>query len=321
MTVNTATDPYLTGAIERQRVEALYSRLPGSIASMLLGVAVTFALLMPTGDEDLLKIWAAYMLTTLALRGWIWHQFRTMDIDIAQLRGWEWGHALGMLLTGLGWATVCGALFPTEAHLQNYIWLMIIVVAYTGVVLAATSRLSFVLFVTPTLLPALWRFVELNHATMAALIGAAGCLAVVGVMHQSMHSLLMKHLRKQVEAEQLLVEQNAIFQSATVGIGVFEGSRLIKCNPRFGELFGRTLHASTQLPSSELFADQADASRFADWSSAEFEAARTARTMERMRRADGSQFWAELSERRMYYGDVVRDLWMISEAPVQGREK
>ena len=300
MTVNTATDPYLTGAIERQRVEALYSRLPGSIASMLLGVAVTFALLMPTGDEDLLKIWAAYMLTTLALRGWIWHQFRTMDIDIAQLRGWEWGHALGMLLTGLGWATVCGALFPTEAHLQNYIWLMIIVVAYTGVVLAATSRLSFVLFVTPTLLPALWRFVELNHATMAALIGAAGCLAVVGVMHQSMHSLLMKHLRKQVEAEQLLVEQNAIFQSATVGI---------------------TLHASTQLPSSELFADQADASRFADWSSAEFEAARTARTMERMRRADGSQFWAELSGRRMYYGDVVRDLWMISEAPVQGREK
>ena len=43
--------------------------------------------------------------------------------------------------------------------------------------------------------------------------------------------------------------------------------------------------------------------------------------MERMRRADGSQFWAELSGRRMYYGDVVRDLWMISEAPVQGREK
>lgn len=319
MQLNSAIDPYLASAIERQRIEALYSRLPGSIASILVGVLLTFVLLIPTGSEDLLKAWAAYMLTTLALRGWLWHQFRSLNIDNAHLTRWEWGNAVGMGLTGFGWALVCGPLFPAELHLQNFVWVMVIVVAYTGMVLAATSRLSFALFVIPTLFPALWRFVELNGATAAATIGAAGCIAVVAVMHQSMHGLLMMHLRKQVEAEQLLAEQNAIFQSATIGIGVFEASRLIKCNPRFGELFGRTLHASTRLPASELFADQADAERFTEWAQGEFEAARTARTMERMRRADGSQFWAELSGRRMYYGDVVRDLWMVSEAPLQGR--
>lgn len=111
MQMNVAADPYLVSAIERQRIEALYSRLPGSITSILVGVLVTFVLLMPTGDENLLKAWAAYMLTTMALRGWIWHQFRNIDIDNAKLKRWEWGYVVGMGLTAawLGhgvWATI-----------------------------------------------------------------------------------------------------------------------------------------------------------------------------------------------------------------------
>lgn len=311
-------DPAFATAVERQRIETLFARMPGAIVSILIGVLLTFVLILPGSSAELMKAWAAFMLTTLALRGWIWTQFRGSIIPPDQIRRWEWACAVAMGLTGTGWAMLCGPLFPDDPPLQRFIWMMLVVIANTGLVLAAASRIAFVFFVIPTLIPALWRFVEVNGSSPATLTATIGCLGVTIVMHQSVRSMVMEHLKKQVEAEQLLAEQQAIFQSATIGIGVFDGTKLIKCNPRFGELFGRGQQAATEIDAIEFFAQPEEAERFLTWATGEFAAVRTARSMERMRRADGSQFWAEISGRRMYYGDSIRDLWMVNEAAMQG---
>lgn len=311
--------PDIERAIELQRLRVLYARLPGSILSMLLGVFLAFVFLFESGHPDLLKGWIAYMLTTLALRSWVWHQFNSSLIDTQQLRIWEWLYAGGMALTALGWMMICGPLYPDARNLQDFVWVMIIFVAFSGMVLAAPSMLCFVCFIIPTLLPGLYRFVESGHFSVASITGAGACLAVILITHRGLRRFTLDSLHRQVVAEQLLAEQQAIFQGATAGIAVVENRLLIKCNKRFGELFGRGLNALQSLNALELFVSSDEGERFISWSAGEFEAGRSIHSMERMRRADGTQFWAEISGRQLEFGSSMRNIWLVTEAAVQQR--
>lgn len=314
--------PEFSVNIERRRIEALFERLPGNVISLLLGVVLVFMFMLPHAPEGLLKAWAAIMLSSVAVRAWVWHVFRSSVIPLEQLPRWEWGYSAGMLLTALGWGLLCGPLFPSEPGLQGFILMLCIIVAFSGMVFASVSRPAFVLFIIPTILPAMFRYVSLNaNAPLMAYAGAAVCLAVLLMIHRTLHTFSMQLLYKQAETEHLLAEQNAIFQSTSLAIAIFSEGRIVKCNQRMGELFGRNLQSIYQLYAAQLFAQVNDGERFMETVKAEFEVGQTVHSIERMRRGDGSEFWAELSGRRMGEQTPARSVWLIDDVTMRkGRE-
>lgn len=315
-------NPDFSANIERRRIEALFERLPANVVSLLLGVLLVFSFMLPHAPEALLKAWAAFMLTTIAVRGWVWHLFRTSVIPLEELPRWEWGYSIGMLLTAVGWSMLCGPLFPSDPGLQGFILLLCIIVAFSGMVFASVSVPAFLLFIVPTIVPAMIRYVLLNsNAPLMAYVGVAVCLSVLLMVHRTLHNFSMQLMYKQAEAEHLLAEQNAIFQSTSLAIAIFSEGHVVKCNQRMGELFGRNLQSLYQLHAAQLFAQPHEAERLIELGTQELDAGRTVHSIERMRRGDGSEFWAELSGRRMIGGEGTRSVWLIDDVTMRkGRE-
>ena len=320
--MSTAPPPDFSANIERRRVEALFERLPANVISLLLGVLLVFLFMLPHAPDGLLKAWAAFMLTTVAVRGWVWHVFRTSVVPLEQLPRWEWGYGIGMLLTAMGWSMLCGPLFPSEPGLQGFILMLCIIVAFSGMVFASVSVPAFLLFIVPTIVPAMFRYVALNsNAPLMAYAGALVCFSVLLMIHRTLHKFSMQLLYKQAEAEHLLAEQNAIFQSTSLAIAIFSDGHVVKCNQRMGELFGRNLQSLYQVQASQLFAREQEGARFIEAGAQELNAGGTMHSIERMRRGDGSEFWAELSGRRMSGEEGRRSVWLIDDVTMRkGRE-
>jgi PAS domain S-box-containing protein len=304
-------------AVEQQRIATLFVRFPASLISALVGILLTFVLLLPASHPDLIKAWAAFMLATLGLRGWAWYMFKNTNPDLIFSRRWEWMYACGMGLTGLGWALLNGPLYPTLPSLQGLVMMMTVFVALTGMIYSAVSRPAFLLFVLPTLLSAIARYVEASHASVESLFGATGCAIVTTVIYRSLNKFSVDQIRRQVESDALLAEQQAIFQSATMGIGVVRDERIVKCNQRLGEVFGHRLQQLQEMQLDGLFFDQAEYAEFRIEIKRCFEADQPVQTIRRMLRGDGSHFWAELSGRQMQGDSKGRSVWLVADVTMR----
>jgi PAS domain S-box-containing protein len=304
--------------LETQRVETLFARLPASVTTVMLGVLLVFIYLLPVTSPDLLKAWAAYMLTTLAFRGWIWHSFQNSDLSMGSVRRWEWAFGFGMGLSGLGWAALNGPLFPQDPDLQLFVLMMTVVTAFAGSIYAALSNIAFWLYVTPTLGSALARFVEkadnVIHAEVAAVVA---CVILIVSVQRNVHRFAIDHIRRRVESDTLLQEQQAVFQAAPLGIVVLSDKRVVKSNMRLGELYGRSLQDIQRMGVNELFVNSAEAELFAEESRAALKAGKTWAGVYRMRRADGSQFWGELSGRMMPNDGHQRSVWTVADVSLR----
>jgi PAS domain S-box-containing protein len=304
--------------LEVQRIETLFARLPASVTAVMVGVLLVFIYLLPVTPPDLLKAWAAYMLTTLAFRGWVWHSFRSGDLSIGSVRRWEWTFGFGMGLTGLGWAALNGPLFPQDPDLQVFVLLMTVVTAFAGSIYASLSNITFWLFVTPTLGSALARYVEkadnVMHAEVAAVVA---CVVLVVSVQRNVHRFALDHIRRRVESDSLLQEQQAVFQAAPLGIVVLSDKRVVKSNMRLGELYGRSLQDIQRMGVDQLFVNAAESQLFADESRVALKAGKTWGGVYRMRRADGSQFWGELSGRMMPNDGHQRSVWTVADVSLR----
>jgi PAS domain S-box-containing protein len=304
-------------AVEQQRIGALFVRFPASLISALVGILLTFVVMLPAARPDLIKAWAAFMLATLGLRGWTWYMFRNTDPDLLLARRWEWMYAFGMGLTGLGWALLNGPLYPVVPSLQGLVMMMTVFVALTGMIYSSVSHMATLLFVLPTLLSAIIRFVEASQASVGSLFGATGCAIVTAVIYRSLNKFSVEQIRRQVESDALLAEQQAIFQSATMGIGVVKDERIIKCNQRLGELVGHRLQKLQSMPLDGLFFDQVEYAGFREEIRRNFEADQPVQTVQRMLRGDGSHFWAELSGRQMQGDSKGRSVWLVADVTMR----
>lgn len=312
-------DPNLANAVNLRRVQLLYGKLPSAIVSALLGVFVVFALLLRVSDVDSIKAWATYMLSTLALSGYLWYAFSSRIAHAADVRRWETAFALCALLGGLGWGALNGPLYPLSHHeVHDVFFLVTLVISFSAAVYFGLSNQAFWAMVIPTLLPAVWRFSLDNADTryVAALAGILGAAMVVAVQ-VSVRRTLLDNLRRGVESEALLAEQQAIFQSATLGIAVMQDSRIVKANPRLADLLGRPLAMLPELGLESHFADADEFEQMLRESDEAFRNARSFHDTYRLKRGDGSQFWAEFSGRRMDGAGPQRNVWLIAEAPLR----
>lgn len=302
--------------VARARVRALYSPLPSSVASVLVGVLVVFVFLLPSGNPDLYKAWAAYMLTTVALRGWIWHMYNEAGGDGDPAR-WEWAATAALFLTAAGWGALSGPLLPGEPALQTFVLMIVLVIAFTGAVYTATSLPAFIAFVAPVLGPAILRFWQQGSAggTFGPLIAAAACVVVLLLVQRTLERFMLDRIRRQISAESLAAEQQAIFEAAPLGIMVIADGHVIKANRRMGELFRYNLEELRAHGLWQLFADPNEAARFQAQTLLSLTPHKTADGMFRMQRADGTVFWAELSGRLTEDGQ--RSVWTVADATMR----
>jgi PAS domain S-box-containing protein len=309
----------LSDTAEVRRVEILYERTPTAAVATLVGIFLCFVVLFGTIGLDIQKAWTAYMLSVFALRVWIWYIFGKADRQAENIRRWEWLFAAGAFLTSVGWGALFGPLYPPEHHhdAQVFILLLVVVVAFIGSFFLAVSNLAFWLFSIPALAPAgLHYILGVANPVQWLILSAACCMAVLILIQRALHRSAIDDLERSTEAESLLAEQQAIFESSPMGIAVIDNKQVIKCNARLGDMLGRRIQEITTASLQAHFVNAEEASQFlADRASA-FDRGRLAQGMYRLRRADGTQFWAEFSGRQMA-GGASRSVWMIADVTLR----
>ena len=309
------------GNLQIKRVTALYDSTLSSLISIVVGVVLVFLFLSPSADAALLKLWVVSMLSTVALRGCLWAMFRASNVDGQNARHWEFGFAFSMCLSGIGWGTLSGALYPAGETLRVFILVLAIITAFSGAIYASVSRLSFFMFALPTVVPGLMRFVfEQKEAyQLFGWLASAGCVLVLVNIHQILYRSAIRHLHHETELENLLAEQETIFQTVTAGIAIVRNGRAIKCNTRLGEILGRSLKDIQATPMADMLTSAEDVDAILAASAAAHNDGTPFYSLFRMRRGNGSVFWADISARRMSRtpgGDVI---WLISDVGL--REK
>jgi PAS domain S-box-containing protein len=304
---------------EVRRVELLYERLPSAVVASLVGILLCFVVLFDTIGLDVLKAWAAFMLSMLAVRVWTWYMFGRADRQPTRIRRWEGLFAAGAFFSSLGWGALFGPLYPPTTHpdLQVFIFLLTVVVTYNGAVFLAASNVTFWLFIVPIMLPAIIHYTNvLNRQPTWTVAAAMSCVAVLILVQRTLYASSIQNLRRNTEVETLLAEQEAIFDSSPLGIAVIENKHLVKCNARFAELLGRRLQELAGSRIEDHFASIAEAGQFIVDSAAAFDRGLLAQGMYRLRRADGSQIWAEFSGRKMA-GGTTHGIWMIADVTLR----
>lgn len=302
-----------------RRIRMLFGRLPSGIVSALIGIFLCFVVLLDSVNLDLIKAWSVYMVSVIAARGWIWYMFSNADLNGASVRRWEWLFAVGALLTGLGWGALFGPLHPPATHPEARIMivLLVIVVSFAGGVFLSLSNLSFWLFVLAALGPALAHYTAvLGRQLQWPVAAAVSCVVVLVLLQRTLHRSESMNLERGTEAEILLDEQHAIFDSSPLGIAMLEDKRIIKCNMRLAELLGRRIQDLTGSTLQLQFFSPSEAEQFFADAAMAFDKNRLAQGMYRLRRADGTQFWAELSGRRMA-GGARHSVWMIADVTLR----
>jgi PAS domain S-box-containing protein len=309
----------LSDDAEVRRVEVLFASLPSSVVVALIGIFLCFLLLFETAGMEVLKLWISYMLSVLAVRVAIRYMFGKADRRIETIHSWEWLYAAGAGLTGVGWGALFGPLYPPPTHVdaQMFVALMVVITAFTGSVFVALSNSTFWLFILPTLTPAVLHYASsLGERGQWPITAAACCIAVFIIVQRTLYRSSTDGLQRSTEAELLLAEQQAIFDSSPMGIAVTDDNHVIKCNQRLGELLGRRVEELTRSRIDHHFVSPAEARQFLAESTAAFDHGHLAQGMYRLKRADGTEFWAELSGRKMT-GGLTHTVWMIADVTLR----
>ncbi|MBU0750915.1 MAG: PAS domain S-box protein [Gammaproteobacteria bacterium] len=304
-----------------ERIDHVFAHIPTLIASALVGVFLVFVFLYEIVGDRVIMAWVTFMLSTLAARGWLWQAHRSAAPTAGSARRWEYANAFFAFLMGLGWGALGGPLFPQhDMGATHFVMLLTAAVAFTAAVHNSLSPLSFAAVLIPTLLPIGIRLaMEARSPVDGATLSVLMVFGVILMLQRSQYRIVMDNLRRRVESETLLEEQEAIFQSASQGIAVVSGGHIAKCNHRLGEMLGRRLQDLYALGFAEHFIDKTEFDRTIHDSQLAFGHGRNYHAIARLCRVDGSEFWAELSARRMHGEDESRSVWIIADVTQTSR--
>ncbi|MBK8120701.1 MAG: PAS domain S-box protein [Sulfuritalea sp.] len=308
----------LSSDAEVRRIEMLYEYVPVSVVAALIGIVLCCIVLFGIISLEILKAWAAFMLSVAAGRVWLWHMFGKADVRSSLSPRWEWMFAAGAVLSGLGWGALFGPLYPPPLHpdAQMFMLLSVVVIAFTGAVFLALSHISFWLFTLPVVLPAFAQYLlgmGLGGQAKWTMIAATGCIAVLIAVQIKLNRSNTVNLERTAKTESLLAEQEAIFESSPIGIAVIDDERIVKCNGRLAELLGQRMQDLTESSLHEHFLNAQEAAHFFDDRSSAFDKGHLAQGLYRLRRANGTELWGEFSGRKMADGQT-HSVWMIADA-------
>ena len=122
------------------------------------------------------------------------------------------------------------------------------------------------------------------------------------------------------ELNRVLREQEAIFESVSMGIAFIKDRRIARCNRRYEEMYGYMPGELAGQPTLQIYADNDE---YRDAATRAYEVLRTGKTYEQVaqrRRKDGSVIWARSTARAIDPADPAQgSVWVIEDITEQRR--
>lgn len=196
-----------------------------------------------------------------------------------------------------------------------------------GVTLAGASTLSgsrtaFAVFITATLLPLFIQTLAdpppaLPHASL--LLGLFVLFALA--LNSLLHSTHRRVVRRRTSGAAQLLTQQLMLDNAREAIVLTHGHRIQRWNRRFSEVMRLPRHEARHSSLRHCFADPEEWQRHARAALEAFGRGTVYQGVTRLRRHDGSDFWAEISGRRVAAGtSPVQAIWVAADISNRIRE-
>ena len=123
-----------------------------------------------------------------------------------------------------------------------------------------------------------------------------------------------EHKRAEESLRNALLENQAILDSAVLGISVVENGFNLRCNSKMEELFGYAPGEMNGLSIQSLYADKASWELARSETSRDFHAGRVSMNEHQLVRKDGRLFWARLSGRPFDLSrHTGRSVWLVDD--------
>ena len=309
------SDPRFAALVRAAQVRYLYAAqkvgLPGNIAGVALAVLLQ-ATVAPTVN---VVLWAGFAAAVFGARILLGIAFGRRNRDHGDLTRWEHRYLVTCFGTGLIWALYGAFLFPYGGPGHETAGVIIMVgLAAGGVSTLSASRRAYLLYMLPTLLPLLIYFAAgPERAHWVLFVGVLVYIVFLAGASRNMHSSIVEGFQRRFALDavvadltaaqertnaanahlsQVLAEQTAILEAATVGIAHIRDGVVEKCNPRMGALLQRPAAALVEAPLARLGvpAEAGEAAAI----TATLAAGQSHEGDHELLRGDGSRFWCHI---------------------------
>jgi signal transduction histidine kinase len=192
----------VASAIYAERIRAVYSQMPVTLATMVMIAALTAAVLFPVSDPAWLLLWLASIALLTTVRFALWLAFRQRRYEREEASWWGIATFLGSLAAGAAWGVGAAWLFPLEPEHRLFLAFVIGGMCAGSVSVNSSHMASVLGFVLPATLPLALRFFlagsTLDIASGAMIIIFASALSVAA---QRFHRHFGEALASQLELE------------------------------------------------------------------------------------------------------------------------
>jgi diguanylate cyclase (GGDEF)-like protein/PAS domain S-box-containing protein len=307
-------------AIARTRVDCLHQlagTAPASGISIIAGATLMALWLWDLAPSWLLVPWLIALLALGALRFVFSHLVRR-HFNSQHVRRWEQAYALLTGATGLVWGMMAWIPIADPDHSKLFVIVVVLfcILLVSGSTLVASS-LALTSFAVALALPLLARTFTLE-ARLALLFGL-GLAMMAWVMISAVRThrrTLIRAMLGRNEVDELLQQQKVIFESAGEGI-VFlkpKPAYVVSCNRRFAELFGYPHEAMIGMAPWRWHPNRQQWKTLVEASLPAIVAGRAYHQVFRLRRADGSQFWGDVTGMAVAASDLsAGTVWVVSD--------
>lgn len=284
---------------------------------MVVGCLLIALWLYDSTPPMLLGAWVSIMLVLGALR-FVFAAQVNQRFDAAGVQIWENCYAVLTGMTGLGWGTLAWMPLADPGHHKLFVIVVVLfcILLVSGSTLVASTRSLFT-FSAGLALPLIARTVTLEPRL--ALLFGLGLLMIIGLLVSTVRAqrkTLINAMLGRNEIEELLRQQKVIFESAGEGI-VFMKPRpdyVVSCNRRFAELFGYPHEAMVGMPPWQWHPNREQWKALVTASLPTLVDGRAFHQAIRLQRADGSQFWGDVTGMAVAASDLsAGTVWVVSD--------
>lgn len=300
----------------RVRVECLRHLVGTATAAgwlTILGGALMVGWLYGHAPSSLLAIWFfAMSLLSVARLAYKW----SFDnrFNVWRIQRWENVYAALMGATGLGWGML--AWMPAAGYEYAIFFCITVILVISASTLVASKK-SFFSFGLGVVLPlVVAQLARDDHLALVFGLGTLAISAVVLLAYQVHYSILVGAIASQHRSQELLLQHRVILESAGEGI-VFikpKPEYTVECNRRFAETLGYPLDALKGMEPWRWHPDRAQWRSLVEESSASIASGQAFQQVMRLRRADGSLFWADATGMAVDPQNLrAGTVWVISD--------
>jgi diguanylate cyclase (GGDEF)-like protein/PAS domain S-box-containing protein len=308
-------DPRFVSLVRAAQVRHLYAAqmvgLPGNLAGVVLATVLQ-ATVAPTAN---VMLWAAFAAGVFSARIALGIAFRRRAAHSEDLTRWEHRYLATSFASGVIWALYGTFLFPYGGPNHETAGVIIMVgLAAGGVSTLSASRRAYLLYMLPTLLPLLVYFATGTGTSHWVLFtGVLVYIVFLAGASRNMHESIVEGFQRRFAMDalvadltqaqektnaanahlsQVLTEQTAILEAATVGIAQVRAGVVEKCNPRMHELLGHAPETmlNATLAGLGVLAQSDEAARI----EAALAAGQRHEGDHELVRRDGSRFWCHI---------------------------